>query len=304
MEFSKTLKLHWRTLCGLILVYVSAIFSLNWLWGILFLFWVLPDLLSGVTYFISEVKRKETPVLYWAIMATWILMSAYVLLEPVLPMSWRDSAQVGVEYYTQPPAQGGSPTQVTGVYVDSLIAPTQTQQAGQPTETSEESTSESDLEPQDTLKYKQFHANSASFIGVPIQTSYYNDQYIKDIEELWAYFFTEDIFVVIPNIIDERVYVIYTGYDQPEKGYFKVLIGYQTSGVEEVYEGLEGLQVPEMDFAVFESMENPETFVTDTWTELEHAALPRANTFDLEVYTLAPKTYEVTQAELRISIQP
>lgn len=69
----------WRTVIGLILVYVVIIFNLEWVWGILFLIWIVPDLFSGVTYFIEPISKKDNPILFWFIVFSWLLMSIYML---------------------------------------------------------------------------------------------------------------------------------------------------------------------------------------------------------------------------------
>ncbi len=71
----------WRTVLGLVLVYTSVLFEWNWLWGIFFLLWVLPDLRSGSTYFLEIINRRENPILYWLIMVTWLSLSVWMMLD-------------------------------------------------------------------------------------------------------------------------------------------------------------------------------------------------------------------------------
>ena len=71
----------WRCLMGLVLVYCAILMNLNWIWGVLFLVWVVPDIRRGTTFFLEPVTRRENPVIYWAIMLTWIGLSAYLLYE-------------------------------------------------------------------------------------------------------------------------------------------------------------------------------------------------------------------------------
>ncbi|MEO1714567.1 MAG: VOC family protein, partial [Bacteroidota bacterium] len=66
----KNLKI--RSIIGLALIYAAVFLELQWIWGILFLLWVLPDLFNGVTFFIEPVERKEHPLLYWAITVSWL----------------------------------------------------------------------------------------------------------------------------------------------------------------------------------------------------------------------------------------
>jgi len=69
----------WRTIVALILMYVAILMNWEWAWGILFLFWVIPDIFTGITYFIEPVSKKENPKIYWVIIISWILMSIYSL---------------------------------------------------------------------------------------------------------------------------------------------------------------------------------------------------------------------------------
>ncbi|MDY8137989.1 hypothetical protein [Aquimarina sp. 2201CG5-10] len=69
--------IKWRTIIALVLMYIALIMDWQWAWGILFLLWVIPDLLSGVTYFVEPVEKKTSPFLYWVIIISWILMALY-----------------------------------------------------------------------------------------------------------------------------------------------------------------------------------------------------------------------------------
>ncbi len=73
--------LKWRTLLGLALVFGAIWFSWDWLWSVLFLVWVIPDLFSGVTYFLEPITRQENPALYWLIVLTWLGLSIYLFVE-------------------------------------------------------------------------------------------------------------------------------------------------------------------------------------------------------------------------------
>ncbi len=73
----KTSDIKWRTIIALILMYIAMFMNWEWAWGILFLFWVIPDLFSGVTYFIEPIDKRHHPILYWIIVVSWILMAIY-----------------------------------------------------------------------------------------------------------------------------------------------------------------------------------------------------------------------------------
>ena len=67
--------LKWRTILGLCLLYTAVVFNWQWIWGILSLYWIAPSLLTGVTYFIEPIDRREHPILFWIISITWIAFS-------------------------------------------------------------------------------------------------------------------------------------------------------------------------------------------------------------------------------------
>ncbi|MEM6784106.1 MAG: VOC family protein [Bacteroidota bacterium] len=70
----------WKAVLGLILVAVAVLFSLDWVWGVLFLLWALADVRLGATHFIEVVERRRNPVVFWLIVGTWVSLAAYVLL--------------------------------------------------------------------------------------------------------------------------------------------------------------------------------------------------------------------------------
>ena len=61
---TKSTAIKWRTIIGLIFIYLAVWFNWQWAWGILFLLWVIPDLFTGVTYFMEPIEKTENPVLY------------------------------------------------------------------------------------------------------------------------------------------------------------------------------------------------------------------------------------------------
>ncbi len=75
----------WRSVTGLIIIYVAMFFNWQWIWGILFLLWVIPDLKSGVTYFLDPVDKRNHPFLYWLIIISWLLMSIYSFSSLIFP---------------------------------------------------------------------------------------------------------------------------------------------------------------------------------------------------------------------------
>ncbi len=65
----------WRTVVGLLLLYVAVALNWQWIWGVFSLYWIVPDFFTGVTYFIEPIARRENPALYWLILITWVAFS-------------------------------------------------------------------------------------------------------------------------------------------------------------------------------------------------------------------------------------
>ena len=67
--------MKWRTGIGLIVVWIAAILNWQWMWGFLFLLWIIPDLFTGITYFMEPISKKDNPILYWLILISWVILS-------------------------------------------------------------------------------------------------------------------------------------------------------------------------------------------------------------------------------------
>ena len=74
----------WRAVLGLVIVAIAVLTEANWVWGVLFLVWIIPDIQRGSTHFLEYVERKRNPVVYWLIIATWIVLSVYLLVAAVM----------------------------------------------------------------------------------------------------------------------------------------------------------------------------------------------------------------------------
>jgi Mn2+/Fe2+ NRAMP family transporter len=72
--------LGWRALLGVVILAAAILTASSWALGLLLLVWVVPDLFTGKTHFMEEVRREDRPVLFWLIVLTWIALSAYLLI--------------------------------------------------------------------------------------------------------------------------------------------------------------------------------------------------------------------------------
>lgn len=292
----------WKSILGLVMIYLALYFSLTWLWGLLFLMWVIPDLVTGVSYFMEPVERKGQPILYWAIVGTWLLLSAYMIASPLLPQEYRaDFGASAAGYTTWESGKGDVASQEVGKYEDAEdLVVMGNEENGE----KKNAAGVAATEKPDTLKYKLFQAPQQFFAGLTASVDYASEEFEGEVEKLWERFAERDISVDIPNIVDERVYLLYSDYDQPKEGRVKLTLGYRVAAAADnpPAKDLEYLSIAPTPYAVFESSGPIEEFLVDTWTKIWVSDMDLARTFDQEVYTLDPVTYAVKSLELRVSL--
>lgn len=74
--------LKWRAILSLVLVYASIFTGWYWLWGVLLLFWVYGDLVSGQCWLSEILDRRNDPILYYLVVMTWVFLGLYLVAEP------------------------------------------------------------------------------------------------------------------------------------------------------------------------------------------------------------------------------
>lgn len=79
MQVSTSLKV----LVPLGLVYVSFFFNIPWLFGVVILAWISPDIRSGTTHFFEVLTRRRNPWLYWSVVVTWVFFGLYLIYESI-----------------------------------------------------------------------------------------------------------------------------------------------------------------------------------------------------------------------------
>lgn len=66
---------------ALLFILICMISGKYWLFGFLFLVWVILDLKNRQTYLLEIIKRDENPILYWIIVITWLCFSVLSFLS-------------------------------------------------------------------------------------------------------------------------------------------------------------------------------------------------------------------------------
>lgn len=64
---------------------VATAMGFQSLWGLLFLYWTIPNFYSGHAFLLSDVTRDEDPILFWLIQIAWIVLGLFMLLGDFFP---------------------------------------------------------------------------------------------------------------------------------------------------------------------------------------------------------------------------
>lgn len=76
----------WRAAVGLACMWLAVFFDLQAFWGLMFLLWTWPAIKLAKVTLIDTVSRSNQPLLYWAILGTWILLSLWLIVSD--PYLW------------------------------------------------------------------------------------------------------------------------------------------------------------------------------------------------------------------------
>ncbi|KIC41897.1 hypothetical protein RA27_00300 [Ruegeria sp. ANG-R] len=63
----------------------AAVFGFYWVWGLLFIWWIIPTILNGQAFLVFEINRDDDPLLYWAIVCLWALSGLMMIAASLFP---------------------------------------------------------------------------------------------------------------------------------------------------------------------------------------------------------------------------
>ncbi len=59
--------------------------GLYWVWGLLFIWWVVPAIMSGQALLVFEINSDEDPFLYWAVTVLWAVLGLMLVAASLFP---------------------------------------------------------------------------------------------------------------------------------------------------------------------------------------------------------------------------
>ena len=145
-------------------------------------------------------------------------------------------------------------------------------------------------------------------IGISIRTT--NAQAIEQgtIQNLWQKFFAEQILAKIPNKVDSDVLALYYDYASDKNGEYTLLIGARVSSLDDIPEGMVGLEVPQEKRAVLDSEVGPvSSIVFDLWKKIwsleDKKMLTRSYTIDYELYGKGSRDPQRAFVEIHLAVK-
>jgi predicted transcriptional regulator YdeE len=127
------------------------------------------------------------------------------------------------------------------------------------------------------------------------------------IAQAWRTFNGRELEKKIPNPhVSGEVVAVYHDYEQGGSGEYTLTIGLRVTALHHVPKDLDGVEVPFQTYARYTFTGTPDeiatTIVPDAWTEINaDASLPRAYTYDLEVYQ-PESTPDTMRAEILVAL--
>lgn len=65
---------------------ISTVLGYQFLWGIMFLYWTIPNFYSGRAFLLSEVSRSDDPLLFWAVQIAWVIFGILLVAMDIYPL--------------------------------------------------------------------------------------------------------------------------------------------------------------------------------------------------------------------------
>ena len=66
---------------------LSTVLGYQALWGLMFLYWTIPNFYSGHAFLLSDVTRDDDPILFWLIQIAWVVLGLLLVALDFLPQA-------------------------------------------------------------------------------------------------------------------------------------------------------------------------------------------------------------------------
>jgi predicted transcriptional regulator YdeE len=153
------------------------------------------------------------------------------------------------------------------------------------------------------VKEPTIHKPSFAIIGIACRTSNDPQAAPRDIPQLWARFFSENIVGQIPNKVSKDVIALYSDYESDYTKPYSLIIGCQATTIDVIPMGMVGKIIPASSYVLFRAVgEHPQALV-DTRGKIWQTDIKRSYTGDYELYGDAFVSGSPKEVEIYIAVE-
>jgi len=124
----------------------------------------------------------------------------------------------------------------------------------------------------------------------------------------WEHFFTKGIFDKVDNKMDDRIYAVYSNF---EEGFeedtmnkeYDLIIGCKTSDTTGLLKWLSAVDIPEQNYAKHIAIGELPWSVVTTWEEIWNSDIKKNNTVDFEVYGYNSQKWKDSEVDIYIWVK-
>jgi predicted transcriptional regulator YdeE len=120
--------------------------------------------------------------------------------------------------------------------------------------------------------------------GITVRTNNLNGQSARDIGQLWADFFAQDLTKKIQGKISGELICAYTEYESDMSGPYTTVLGYRVSPGQEQPAGIVVVEMKASPAVVYESPNAEPGTVLETWKKIWLGGLSRSYQTDYDLY--------------------
>jgi len=73
------------TVVALAALLIATWMDWQWVWGVFFLYWAVLGIMTGQAFVVRTVDQDESPLLFWMISVTWLVLSALSIFYDLFP---------------------------------------------------------------------------------------------------------------------------------------------------------------------------------------------------------------------------
>lgn len=73
------------TVVALAALLIATWMDWQWVWGVFFLYWAVLGIATGQAFVVRTVDQYESPVLFWLISVTWLVVAALSIFYDLFP---------------------------------------------------------------------------------------------------------------------------------------------------------------------------------------------------------------------------